>query len=340
MFRGLDTEFHHILIHTGQHYDVQLSEVFFKELGIRNPDYILESGKSCKNHYEQLAYLSVEIPRLLRKENIQPDLVLFLGDSNTVGVSFPLKKEGYRIGHIEAGMRSYDKRMLEEINRTVCDHCSDVLFVYHEDYKKQLEKENITSNVYIVGNTIVEPLRRFHSNITRLPKRNDMILMDIHRPENFSYPHRLKNIFVFGNTCQEKFGIPVKLLYFKRLKDAIEKDNLDLGKITMIPLLPYTEYLETVYHSSFLISDSGTGQEEPALLQTPVIVPRDYTERPQSYAHHCSIRLEVEKDLNCTEVWDWLSALKKGSLQMDVSWLGEGTTSQTILRYLHEFFEK
>ena len=128
VFKELDKYFRHILIHTGQHFDNKLSDVFFKELCIREPDYILDTGKVCSNHYEQLSYLSREIPNLFKEKNIVPDLILFLGDSNSAGVSFPLKKEGYKIAHIEAGMRSYDRRMLEEINRTVCDHCSDFLF--------------------------------------------------------------------------------------------------------------------------------------------------------------------------------------------------------------------
>lgn len=339
VFRRLDREFHHVLIHTGQHYDTRLSGVFFEQLGIRDPDYVLSTGKSSANHYEQLAYLSVEIPRLFQEKDIRPDLVLFLGDSNSAGVSFPLKKAGYRIGHIEAGMRSYDKRMLEEINRTVCDHCSDLLFVYHDDYRVQLEKENITRNVHVVGNTIVEPFQKFHREITALPKQKDMVLMDIHRPENFNYPHRLKNILAFGNLCAQKFGVPVKLLYFKRLQDAIDRDGLDLGVIEMVPLLPYKEYLETVYRCAFLISDSGTGQEEPALLQTPVVVPRDYTERPQSYANGCSVRLDAER-LNSEEVWAWLSRVETGEISIDASWLGDGTTSHAIVRHIHAFLEQ
>jgi UDP-N-acetylglucosamine 2-epimerase len=166
--------------------------------------------------------------------------------------------------------------MLEEINRTVCDHCSDLLFVYHEDYKRQLELENIKENVFVVGNTIVEPFQYFKNEIFSNPKRNDMILLDIHRPENFNYPLRLQTIFDFANKCSEKYNIPVKMLYFKRLMDMINKEKLNIGDIEIIDLMPYREYLETVYHSRFIISDSGTAQEEPALLNTPVIVPRDF----------------------------------------------------------------
>jgi UDP-N-acetylglucosamine 2-epimerase (non-hydrolysing) len=339
IFKELDKNFNHILIHTGQHYDINLSDIFFNQLNIRKPDYILETGINSCNHYDQLAYLTKAIPELFKANNIVPDLIMFLGDSNSAGVSFPLKKEGYKIGHIEAGMRSYDKRMLEEINRTVCDHCSDILFVYHEDYKEQLKRENIIQNVYVVGNTIVEPLLHFKEQIVVTKKKNDMILMDIHRPENFRYKNRLKNIILFANQCIEKFNIPVKLLYFKRLKDEIEKHALDLGKIEMIPLYPYKEYLETVYHSKFIISDSGTGQEEPALLQTPVVVPRDYTERPQSYEKNCSVKLDVEKEINSDVVFEWLESIENGYLNIDTSWLGEGNTSKKIMEQLKCFLK-
>jgi UDP-N-acetylglucosamine 2-epimerase len=337
-FKQLDVHFNHVLVHTGQHYDDLLSGVFFEQLHLREPDYILNTGKSSSSHFEQLAYLSVEIPRLFKKENINPDLILFLGDSNSAGVSFPLKKEGYKIGHIEAGMRSYDKRMLEELNRTICDHCSDILFVYHEDYLNQLKLENITKNIHVVGNTIVEPFTMFKESIICNPKKNNMILLDIHRPENFKYVNRLKNIFKFGNKCSEKYKLPVKLLYFKRLNDEIEKHKIELDKIQMIPLYPYKEYLDTVYNCRFIISDSGTGQEEPALLNTPVIVPRDFTERPQSYTNNCSIKLNVE-NLNTHEVFEWIETIETGKKQIDTGWLGNGNTSKLIVNEIKRFLD-
>ncbi len=300
IFRLLDINFRHILIHTGQHYDDLLSGSFFNDLQIRKPDYVLSTGKQTSNHFEQLAYLSVEIPKLFHNENITPDVVLFLGDSNSVGAAFPLKKAGYRIGHIEAGMRSTDKRMLEEINRTVCDHCSDVFFVYHDDYRAHLLRENIRKNIFVVGNTIVEPCLQFldTSKLLETPKRNDVILLDIHRPENFNYPDRIRNIVQFANRCIERYGLPVQLLYFKRLKDSLVANDISLGQIQMIDLMPYNKYLETCYHCKFVISDSGTAGEELPLLNTPVVVPRDYSERPQSYASKCSVPLFFDSSVS------------------------------------------
>jgi len=337
VFKLLDKEFNHILVHTGQHYDKMLSDVFFDELDIREPDYNLGIGGSGKEHFHQLADVSVKLIELLRTENICPDLILFLGDSNSALVAAPLKKEGYKIGHIEAGMRSYDKRMLEEINRICCDHCSSMLFVYHTDYKDNLLKENITSdNIYVVGNTIVDVCDKFKKEICSSPKTNDFILMDIHRPENFNYKNRMVNIINYANKCSVLFNVPVRMLSFKRTIMKIEEYDIDLRDIQLIDLLSYKNFLREQYNSLFMISDSGTAQEEPALLGTPVIVPRDYTERPQSEENNCSIRLDFNDDkvdalLNKTE--NWLSSL--GSLNlMKTDWLGDGTTAEQILFYL------
>lgn len=318
----------HVMIHTGQHYDEALSGVFFSQLGLRPPDFILEMGKQSTNHAEQLAYLSTHLFPLFRR--LRPDLIVFLGDSNTVAVSIVLKKEGYRICHIEAGMRSGDKRMLEEINRIVCDHCSDLLFVYHPDYRDNLLRENISSSsIHVVGNTIIEPLQDFLPDLVSVPKSRNFILMDIHRPENFRYPNRLRHILDFGNICAQRYCVPVYLLDFPSLRAPLASQ--DLGTISVVPLMSFKEYLTRVYHARFLISDSGTGQEEPAFLGTKVVVPRDFTERPQSYAAGCSfpLRMTPRRD---DEVFTFLE-----SNEMDVSWLGKGDTSDRIVRHMNEF---
>lgn len=336
IFKKLDNDetMNHILVHTGQHYDDLLSGVFFKELNIRKPDYTLNTGKQGGTHYNQLGYLSVAIMELIKKEKLKPDIILFLGDSNTVCAALPLRKEGYTIGHIEAGMRSFDKRMLEEINRTVCDHCSHIHFVYHNEYKRFLENENIKDNVHVVGNTIVEVCKPF---IPNEEKRNNMILLDIHRPENFKYKHRMKNIIQYANLCNEKYGIPVKMLNFGRTTKYMEEYEIDLGKVELVDLMAYKEYLTTIYHCPFIISDSGTAQEEPAIFDTPVIVPRDFTERPQSVEANCSYMLDVNDDSKFEESWDWLSKIEHKELTMDVTWLGDGNTSDLIIKKLKDF---
>lgn len=327
----------HILIHTGQHYDKMLSDVFFDELKIRKPDYNLCIGAGDKKHYHQTADLSVKIIELLKKENIKPDIILFLGDSNSVVASVPLKKEGYKIGHIEAGMRSYDRRMLEEINRTVCDHCSDLLFTYHENYRLNLLRENIPSEgIFVVGNTIVEVCKSLAEDLFKQKKQHEQILLDIHRPENFKYKNRMKNIIEFANSCIDWFKIPVRMIKFNRTLKYLEEYDIDLGRVELVELMSYKKFLEEQYHSMCMISDSGTAQEEPALLGTPVVVPRNYTERSESISNNCSCMIDMDKEDKAD--WDsslwWVNRFVHGSVFCDVEWLGDGKTSDRIIQIL------
>ena len=320
----------HILIHTGQHYDELLSGVFFDDLQIRQPDFNLQIGASGKKHYQQQAELGTKTIQLFEKESIKPDLILFLGDSNSVLASVPLRKEGYKIGHIEAGMRSYDERMLEEINRKVCDHVSNFLFVYHDNYKQKAMREGIAEEkIHVVGNTIVEPLKDIVD--TDYCGTKDHILMDIHRPENFKYPDRMKKIIELGNLCAEKTGKPVKMLNFGRTISAIKNYGIQLGKIEVVELMGYRDFVKFMQDSLFIISDSGTAQEEPALLKVPVLVPRDFTERPESTYNNNSIMVDLfgEKYNNYIQ---WATSPYKGTSH----WLGLGNTSQIIVQKIKE----
>jgi len=320
----------HILIHTGQHYDELLSGVFFDDLQIRQSDFNLQIGGSGKKHYQQQAELGIKTIELFEKENIKPDLILFLGDSNSVLASVPLRKEGYKIGHIEAGMRSYDERMLEEINRKVCDHVSNFLFVYHENYKQKAMREGIAEEkIHVVGNTIVEPLRDIIDRDYRGTKEH--ILMDIHRPENFRYPDRMKKIIELGNLCIEKTGKPVKMLNFGRTMSAIKNYGLELGNIEVVELMGYRDFVRFMQNSLFIISDSGTAQEEPALLKVPVLVPREFTERPESVENKNSVMVDLECQ-NFQSHIDWATSDYTGSH----SWLGDGSTSNKIISILKE----
>ena len=330
IFKKLDDNFNHILIHSGQHFDRLLSDVFFEELEIREPDYNLEVGGPGKEHFHQTADLSVKLIELIRSENLNPDIILFLGDSNSVTCAVDLKKEGYKIGHIEAGMRSYDRRMLEEINRVVCDHCSDYLFVYHDNYKEKAMREGIPEeNIFVVGNTIVEVVKKLNLDGPRIRRT---VLLDIHRPENFKYENRLRNIIDYANKVIEDYEVSVKMLGFGRTLKKIEEFGIDLGKIEVVDLMSFKEYTKEVYNAKFIISDSGTAQEEPSLLGTPVVVPRDYTERPESVENNCSIMLNVNgTDWRKVEAWLAVNCYKS-----DTKWLGDGKTSDKIIEILKE----
>jgi len=332
IIRRLDAEssFEHILVHTGQHYDEMLSSIFFKDLNIRKPDYNLLVGGEKKSHYHQQALLSTRIIELFQQQNITPDVVLFLGDSNSVLASVSVRKEGYKVGHVEAGMRSYDERMLEEINRKVCDHVSNYLFVYHKNYRKKALREGIDDErIFVIGNTIVEPLRRIAD--LSYEGSDSHILLDIHRPENFQYPSRLAAILMYARQYSEYFDLPVKMLSFGRTMAEIEHNKIDIGNIEPIPLKGYKDFIRLQQDSKFIISDSGTAQEEPALLGIPVVVPREFTERPESVDNNCSYMLNLN-DGSYLSSLSWLES----SVARSIDWLGDGSASQSVVDTLKE----
>jgi UDP-N-acetylglucosamine 2-epimerase (non-hydrolysing) len=330
VFNELDKNFKHILVHTGQHYDKLLSDIFFDDLNIRKPDFNLGIGAAGKLHYHQQAELSVKIIELIKEKNLKPDLILFLGDSNSVLASIALKKEGFKIGHIEAGMRSYDERMLEEINRIACDHVSSFLFVYHKNYRKKLIKENISKDkIFIVGNTIVEPLKKI-ADLSYFGKK-EHILLDIHRPENFKYKDRLEKILYSAAEYGKKYSKPVKMLNFSRTVASLKNFSINIPEnIEIIELMGYKSFIRFQQDSLFIISDSGTAQEEPALLNIPVIVPRDFTERPESVENGDSYMLLLNNKNSFEESINFINFYKS----TNKSWLGDGNTSKKIIKIL------
>jgi UDP-N-acetylglucosamine 2-epimerase len=340
VFERLDEKFEHIMIHTGQHYDDELSRIFFRELKIRKPDVTLETGRNSRTQYEQLSYLAVAVPELLKKKKIDPAMILFLGDSNSAMVSAPLYKEGYRIGHIEGGMRSYDRRMPEEVNRVICDYVSDQVFVYTKRYKERLLLENKEAKkIHVVGNTIVEVVRQ---HMPTGQRSRDFILADIHRNENLKDVKQYNHLLTFLNALGKQCGMRVKLVRFRRGDRLIHQYGLLKGKPFIEQVGPYgfLEYLNLQYNAYGIVSDSGTSQEECPLLGVPVAVPRNATERPESVEFGNSIMLgettPVRTMLKSTmRFFDTYSVSPK-----QLRWLGDGSTSETIVSILRKELRK
>lgn len=334
VFEKLDQNFEHIMIHTGQHYDDELSKIFFNQLKIRKPDFTLATGKNSSNHYEQLSYLSKEVIYLLKQKKIEPSIILFLGDSNSALVSAPLFKEGYKIGHIEGGMRSYDRRMPEEVNRVICDYVSDLVFVYTPLYKERLVKENKNPDqIFVVGNTIVEIVKQYMPTGTR---SKDFILADIHRSENLKCVGQLNHILTYLNELSKKTGLEVRLVKFNRSVKMIEQNNLLAGKKNIKLIGPYgfLDYLNLQYNAYGIVSDSGTSQEECPLLGVPVAVPRLKTERPESLENGNSILVGETRPIN-KMVKETISFFENYSVsKKQLKWLGDGKTSEKIINIL------
>jgi len=334
VFEKLDQNFNHIMIHSGQHYDDELSKIFFNELNIRKPDFTLDTGKNSKNHYEQLSYLSKEIIYLLKDKNINPDLIMFLGDSHSALASLPLFKEGYKVGHIEGGMRSYDRRMPEEVNRVVCDYCSDYIFVYTPLYKERLLKENKSpEGIHVVGNTIVEVVNKY---MPTGPKSKDYIVADIHRNENLKTVEQYNHILTYLNTLGEKLKLPIKLVKFRRAEKYISDYNLldDKRNIELVGPYGFLKYLEFQYNAYGVVSDSGTSQEECPLLKVPAVIPRLKTERPESVENGNSLMIG-ETRLIDEMVNDTMKFFANYTVDEEkIKWLGDGSTSEKIKNIL------
>lgn len=340
VFRLLDKNYKHVLIHTGQHFTENMSDVFFSDLQIRPPDINLQIGRPGLEHYDQLALLAPKLVGAINK--IKPDITLFLGDSNSVCASLPLKKEGHRIGHIEAGMRSGDRRMLEEINRIVCDNCSDVHFVYHDNYKVKLIRENIPGKyVYVVGNTIKEVFLKNKDFIPFDAPTKDFILVDIHRPENFKYEDRLRAIIKYIRATADYYRHHVKWISFGRADQAIARlrnSCVEIDKycsqFEFIPPVSFKEFIALQYNANVVVSDSGTSQEETCLVGTKVVVPRDFTERPESVENNCSYLLKLNDPI--IHSWNYIDDPTKPN----TDWLGDGNTAANIVTGLEDFWSK
>jgi UDP-N-acetylglucosamine 2-epimerase (non-hydrolysing) len=336
IFEKLDANFEHIMIHTGQHYDDELSKIFFQELKIRKPDYVLQTGKNSHNHCEQLSYLSKEVIYLLQRKKIKPSLVLFLGDSNSVMVSAPMFKEGYRIGHVEGGMRSYDRRMPEEVNRVICDYVSDLVFVYTPLYKKRLIKENKNpKDIFVVGNTIVEVVKE---HPIKGKKAKNYLVADIHRSENLKDSIQYNHILAYLNELGKQLSLEVRLVRFNRAVRLIDEYKLlkDKPFVSLVGPYGFLRYLELQYQSYGVISDSGTAQEECPLLEVPVAVPRNSTERPESIRFKNSILVGETRPID-EMVHKTAEFFKCYSISPHkIKWLGNGKTSKRILNILKE----
>jgi UDP-N-acetylglucosamine 2-epimerase (non-hydrolysing) len=336
VFERLDAQFDHVMIHTGQHYDDELSQVFFRELKLRKPDFVLETGERSRTHYEQLSYLSVEIIRLLKRQEIDPAVILFLGDSNSVLAALPLFKEGYRIGHIEGGMRSYDRRMPEEVNRVVCDYVSDLVFVYTPLSKERLIRENKDpSRIFVVGNTIVEVVRKYKP---QGPRARDYIVADVHRNENLRNAQQFGHVLRYLDAVGEALGLEVRLVRFARAVKLIDEFQLlkGLRHVSLVGPYGFLDYLALQYGARGVISDSGTCQEECPLLGVPVAVPRNATERPESVEQGNSLLVGETRPIEVMvkETLDFFSSYTVSDDRL--AWLGNGRTADTIAGILHK----
>lgn len=261
-------------LHTGQHYDDNMSKVFFTQLGMSDPDYRLELGNQ-KLQGEQTALMMIEVEKILREE--KPDAVLLYGDTNsTLAGAIVASKMHVPIIHIEAGLRSYNKQMPEEINRIITDSLSSLLFCPTEQAVLNLRKENIIENVYRCGDVMCDILHLVKDTVLRKVDE-PYYFATIHRPYNTDNQERLSEIVKILNTLDKK-------VYFSihpRTLSLIEKFGIDISIYSNIKLLPPLGYSDSVSFQKFadaIITDSGGMQKEAYMLGVKCITIRTETE--------------------------------------------------------------
>jgi len=283
---GIDLKFS--IVHTGQHYDANMSAVFFQELGIPAPNWHLDVGSGT--HAVQTAKIMMAFEKVLLKD--KPDLVVVVGDVNsTIACSLTAKKLGFRVVHVEAGLRSFDMEMPEEINRKLTDAISDMLFVSEESGVRNLQAEGVShEKIFLVGNVMIDTLRR---NLARIEDEafvpsdevrsfcgihNRYGVLTLHRPSNVD---RKETLVPLWEAIEEVArSIPILFPIHPRTQEKIFGFGLDDRFVTMVEPIGYLDMLYAVHSASIVLTDSGGLQEETTVLGVPCVTIRENTERP------------------------------------------------------------
>jgi UDP-N-acetylglucosamine 2-epimerase (non-hydrolysing) len=298
---AVDCGVNHLIVHTGQHYDDNMSEVFFRELEIPKPDLNLNVGSG--SHASQTARMLEGLEACIIKE--KPDWVVVYGDTNsTLAAAIVTVKIETPLAHIEAGLRSGNRKMPEEHNRIITDHCSDLLLAPTETALKNLTYEGLESRSRLVGDIMVDSLNFVQKslqdnpiNIEKLCKTSeDFVLATIHRAENTGDRSRLNSLIEALST----FNIPVVLPAHPRLVDHCNNFDIELsrGSLIIVPPLSHRELIAAAMASKSVVTDSGGLQKESFLLKVPCSTIRTETEWEETLVNGWNIIVEDLSDLH------------------------------------------
>lgn len=298
------------IVHTGQHYSYNMDAVFFQQLNLPQADYRLDVGSG--SHAEQTAKIITRVEDILYKEG--PDIILVEGDTNSVlAAALAAAKLHINVGHVEAGLRSHDRQMPEEINRILADHCSDYLFAPTEQAKVNLLSENINEErIFVTGNTIVDAL---YQNIETAEKESNVLnrlqlnskeycLVTLHRQENVDKKERLTSILEGLDGLASELGIPIVYPVHPRSRKMMAEFNLKPVNLKLIEPQDYFSFLQLESNAQLILTDSGGIQEEACILQVPCVTLRDNTERPETVEVGSNILAGASADriVNCSRV--------------------------------------
>lgn len=310
IIKKLDSHCTHILVHTGQNFDKNLSDIFFEDLKVRKPDYFLNvKGKTTG---DQIAQILTKTEKILLKE--QPDKVLILGDTNSSLSAIIAKRLGISVVHMEAGNRCYDDRVPEEINRRIIDHSSDILLPYTERSRANLVREGIPNErILVTGNPINEvisnykdPIRR--SDILRRLKirKGKYFLVTLHRAENVDVETRLREFILAFTSISRHYRIPVICSIHPRTRDKIHQFGIDIDPegVRFNEPFGFFDFIRLEQDAACVLSDSGTVQEECCIFHVPNVTIRDVTERPETLECGSNILSGADHDtiLECVRI--------------------------------------
>ncbi len=286
-----------ILVHTGQHYDTTMSEVFFEELKIPRPDYHLEVGS--KSHGAQTGEMLSRLEQVLIQE--RPDWVLVYGDTNTtLAGALAAAKLHIPVAHVEAGLRSFNRQMPEEINRVLTDHMAELLYCPTETAVQHLAAEGIRRGVVHVGDVMVDALRfnRELANDRRILEELGMepgtyLLVTLHRAENTDHPDRLEEILSALNELESPMILPLH----PRTRNRMQKQGVNLTnpRLKVIEPVGYLDMLHLEMNAAKILTDSGGVQKEAFLLQVPCITMRDETEWTETVEQKANVLVGANK---------------------------------------------
>jgi UDP-N-acetylglucosamine 2-epimerase (non-hydrolysing) len=276
------------IVHTGQHYDGNMSDIFFRDLAIPWPDRHLEVGSG--SHAEQTAKIMISFERILLED--RPNMVVVVGDVNsTIACALTAKKLGVRVAHVEAGLRSFDMEMPEEINRKLTDAISDLLFVTEESGVRNLLAEGVSrERIFLVGNVMIDTLKRNLARISNgefVPSglvrdfcgsNRRYAVLTLHRPSNVDHKETLAPIW--GAVVEVARQIPILFPVHPRTRQKLAAFGLDGSGVTMVNPIGYLDMLCVVKGAAMVLTDSGGLQEETTVLGVPCITIRETTERP------------------------------------------------------------
>jgi len=301
VMKKLDQHCEHILVHTGQNYDYELNEIFFNDLGIRKPDYFL--GVAGKSAAETIGNVIIAVDKVL--EEVQPEALLVLGDTNSCMAVLPAKRRKIPTFHMEAGNRCFDQRVPEEINRRLVDHMADINLTYSSIARDYLLREGLPADRVIkTGSPMFEVLNTYLEDIEssdvleRLGlKKHQFFVVSAHREENVDSDKNFLNLVESLNTIAETYQMPVIISTHPRTQKRVDAMNIQFHPLVqLLKPLGFTDYNQLQLSAKAVLSDSGTINEESSILNFPALNLREAHERPEGMEEAAVIMTGLGKE--------------------------------------------